>query len=158
VPRSPQDGPDREAEVPREIVCLVEASTGRPPPRQGNWDHRVRSVEHLAAGLAHQASQRVGKRPTAFVLEGVDDVPKRSIVPPGAPCDPDERCAAAASRAKRMAGVERWHRVTAAGAAGRGQPRDLAPAPLTGRAVERPVERLAAGRAVRRQEHADHGI
>jgi hypothetical protein len=156
--RSTQDRPDRKAELPREIVCLIEAPTERSPPRQGNRDERVGAVEHLVAGLAHQATQWRRERPPALVLECVDDVSKRSVVASGAPGHPDERRVPAASRAERIEGVEPWQRVTAARAAGRGQPCDRAPAAFARRAVEGPIERFAAGHTLRRQQHADHGI
>jgi hypothetical protein len=108
VARASQDGPDWKAEVPREIVCLVEAPTERAAPGQGNRDQRVGAVEHLVAGLAHQASQRAGERTSAFVFEGVDDLPKRSVVLPGAPRNPDDRRVPAASRAEQIERGEPW--------------------------------------------------
>jgi len=84
VARTPEDAPDRQAEVAREIIGLIEATMHRAPWVQGHRHHGVGVGQDVGAGCRHEGRQRGRERPTPLELEGVNGGAQRARVNAGA--------------------------------------------------------------------------
>jgi hypothetical protein len=67
----PQGAPDGQAELPRQIVGLVEPATDRSHRVQRNRHHGVRGIQQISAAFAHQLTKRLGEETVATLLEGM---------------------------------------------------------------------------------------
>jgi hypothetical protein len=103
VAAPPQHPPDRQAEVPGQIVSLVEPPPEGAPGVERHGHDRVDAGQGVPAGLAHQRRKRVRQGAASAVLEGVDDFPERTVVSAGASRERELRALPATADAKRAA-------------------------------------------------------
>lgn len=82
--RPAKDAPDRQADVAREIVGLIEAAMHRAPWVQGHGHHGVGADQDLGASGGHERRQRGRERPTPLELEGVNGGAQGTRVDAGA--------------------------------------------------------------------------
>jgi len=97
-----QHSPHRRAEAPGQVVGLVKAALQGAQGMQGHGHDGIGATEHVGAGRAHQRGQRRGQRASFSILEGVDDLPQRAVVAPGAARQRELRFAAAATSTQRQ--------------------------------------------------------
>jgi hypothetical protein len=154
----PQRAPDRQPELARKVVGLIEAALNRPERMQRNRDDGVGAGEQVPPGLAKQRGEWRGEHAAALILEGMDDLPERAVIPAGTACDRQPRSLAPAARAERAVAAKIAQRVAAPDTAWRDELRYLAPAPATHRTGERLGKRLAARRARRREQDPDDRV
>jgi hypothetical protein len=102
VTPAPDCAPDRQPQLPREVVGLVEPPLEEADGMKWHRHDRVRAVEDVRAGQSHHASQRFGQDSAALVLERLNHAPQRAVVPPGASSEREGRRASAAPRAFRI--------------------------------------------------------
>jgi hypothetical protein len=76
--------PHRRAEVPRQIVGLIEAPLPGAPRMQGYGNDGVGLGQPFDACLCHQPRERPRQQPPLFVLERLDDSAQRAVVSTGA--------------------------------------------------------------------------
>ncbi len=157
-PAAPQRRPHRPAEMPREIVRLVETTLQHPPRMQRNRDDRVGLVEPVRVGADDERRERRGQCAALIVFECVNDRAERPVVPAGAAGHDEPRRVPAASRAERAGRSPGRQHVTTALAPGRGERRHGSPAGRADRALEWALELTGARRARRRQEQPDGGV
>ena len=98
----PQRAHDGQSEVARQIVGLVEAAVEPSPGMQGHGNHAVSIAQQVGARGPHHGRERRGEDPSPFVLERVDDLPQRSVVPAGAPRGLQHGRLAPAARTERV--------------------------------------------------------
>jgi hypothetical protein len=153
-----QHAPDRQAQLAREIVGLIEPALDRPERMERDRDDRIRAREQIAPGLAKKAAKRRGQRATALVFEGVDDLAERAVVPAGTAREREPRGLTPAARAERTVAVKLAQRIAAADAAGRRKFRYRAPAPHAHGPGERLRQDLVTGGARRRKQHSDDDV
>jgi hypothetical protein len=153
-----QRAPDRQPELAGKIVGLIEAALNRPERMQRHRDDGVGAGEQVPPGLAQQRGERRGEHAPALILEGMDDLPERAVIPAGTASDGQPRGLAPAARAERAVAAKIAQRVTAPDTARRDELRHRAPAPATHRTGERLGKRVAARRARRREQDPDDRV
>jgi hypothetical protein len=72
--RAPERPPDRQAQLPRQIVRLVEPAPETPPRMQRHRHDRVRAGQQFGARQPQPGAQRPRQRATTAVLEDVEQV------------------------------------------------------------------------------------
>jgi len=123
-----------KAQVFREVGGLIEASL--PPLRrvQRYRNNTGGTRDDIVTATAHQFGQRPRQRAASFVLQGMDDGAKRTIVRADRPRAIHERPPAAAPRTRAERDTDRapaGKRIAAAVAQGRGERANRGPAALT---------------------------
>jgi hypothetical protein len=89
---------DRQPELAREIVRLIESPLAAAGPMERHGNHGVGAFQNRAALLPHAGGEREGERPAAVVLQGVHNRAERSIVFADGAASRDPRPSAPASR------------------------------------------------------------
>lgn len=75
-----EPAPDRESQLTREIVGLVEAATQTTPWMERNGHDGVRAGEDVCARVAQPGAERDGEGPPALILERLQDLAERAVV------------------------------------------------------------------------------
>jgi len=126
--RTPQGVDDGTIEPLGEIARLIETAPQPPPWMQRHRHDAVTVVEHRSPSLAHEAHERIRKRPSPFVLECVNDVAERTLISAASDADADvgagpgcerRRNDAAEARSADAAARRRIERRVTGGARGR---------------------------------------
>ena len=73
---------NRRAQVPRQVIGLVESALPLFPPMQWDWDDEVGSGEQVHPRIPHQGCQGAAQRTSSVVFEGVNDRPQGVLVSP----------------------------------------------------------------------------
>jgi hypothetical protein len=144
--------------LPGQVVRLVEPAGEPSSWVQRHGHHGVGAVEHLGAREPHHAAKRFRQQPAVPVLEGVNHVAQRAVVPAGAPGERKLRRVAQATRAFGITGLPGGQLVATPNAPRRHQAADALPAPLADRARQGPVEHGVAGHALWLQRGSDQGV
>ena len=80
VPAPAEDAPDRQAELTRKIVRLIESALTRPERMQRHRDDGIGSGQDVRAGVAHELAERTGEHSAPFVFECVKYRAQRAVV------------------------------------------------------------------------------
>jgi hypothetical protein len=94
-----QGAPDRQTQLAREIIRLIEPAPQGAQRMEGDRNHGVCFVEHVGAREAHHATQRLGEQAPLVVLEHVNDFAQRAFIPSGATRDLERRWLTLTTRA-----------------------------------------------------------
>jgi hypothetical protein len=145
---------DRQAELPRQHVRLIEAAPQAAPRVQRHRYDAVGAGEEPFPRSPHERAERTGEYLASVVLEGLHDLAKRTVVFAGSARDVHERRTPPAPRApfERHADHAPGRERITAGAAERGDAEtDGAPAVGAYGAIQRPVEHRVTGGAAGRE-------
>ena len=153
-----QHPPHRSAQLPREIVRLIESAPERAPRMQRYGYDGVRIRQQRRAGPAHRLRKWASKNPPPPVFERVEDLAKRAFIAARAARYRESRCGAAAARALLRHAAPRGQGVAASHAHRRGDVTHGQPAGGADRTAQRALEQDAAPRAHRGQQCANNQV
>ncbi len=80
-----QDIRNRDVEVSRQHLSLIEAATPPAQRVQGDGNDGIGMVKQVTSRDAHQCGERTGQRPPSLVLECVNELAQRAAVVAGRP-------------------------------------------------------------------------
>ena len=83
-----QDIRNRNVEVSRQHLSLIEAATPPAQRVQGDGNDGIGMVKQVTSRDAHQCGERTGQRPPSLVLECVNELAQRAAVVAGRPAKP----------------------------------------------------------------------
>ena len=137
----------------RELRRLVETARVLPEKVQRHGHDPIGSVEHVVSRTAHQRGERFRDRPSPVVLERVEDVTERTLVPTDRPPEGDHpfRTRAAVTPVIGIDVAPARQGIAADSAERTRRAWDRRPASRAHRAASGRVERARAARAARRE-------
>jgi hypothetical protein len=131
-----------------------------------HWDRHIGAVENLGTSGRHEPGDGPRERTATAVLEGVNDLPERSVVAAGASRHGEVRRVFAATitdrgwpfDCERLSCTQGGQGIAADRAQWRRNANDGAPARVTDRARKRPLEHTFATGACRRKQRAHETV
>lgn len=152
---------DRQPELARQRVGLIEATLEAAPAMQRHRHDAVRIAEQTFTSRSHQRTKLSREYPPTVVLERLENVTKRAVVIAGGAGRVDERRSSAAARAPfqgRADDAPRDEWVAARTAERGGAEADAAPTIGADGAVEWSLEYHATGRTAWRERDGEQRI